>query len=464
MKNLLQFICIGIFVLETYSCKEDRFVSSSMLTPEENRAVKSKITRSIPTGMNGRSVQIDPAFIDNIGKVSPEQLVEDLKRTGVNSVHYTVAEYWDGTQNDKLLRPNYLQAIKNSGIKIWLMLLGNCIYGNAIPGGDGWKMELLDPSSIDNTTHLYSFHNKDYVDWQAERIKNILNKANKYSNIFDGIEFAESYFPEWETIDAQSPKKRFYGDVSKSTIDQFADKYFIPKQNLTFETIKKNTIYYKQWVEFRSDAVINFNQQMKKAINEANPNIYFAAWGIGIKGGNLAGIKEYFGLDMRRIISTVNPDVFFIQTSSQDWSKDNLPSNYAIDYKYILDSIKLGNPTIPIGIQGDVVSSYHDKVTGNLDGSAVARPANWWLGFMDYTLSNGYATATFYEYNLTKKYGFWLPSNNINLNYKIRAFKDTIISSDYINFDPQTFNIVDRKPGYWYKIQTASQYKWIKLE
>ncbi|WP_133121650.1 hypothetical protein [Chryseobacterium sp. PMSZPI] len=461
MKNLILFSCFSIFILGIYSCKEDRFIASSVLTPEADITIMSKSTRSIPEGMYGRSVQIDPTFIDNIGKVSPEQLVEDLKRAGISSVHYTVAEYWDGTVNDQLLKQQYLQAIKNSGIKIWLMLLGNCIYGNAIPGGDGWKMKLLDPSSIDSKTHLYSFHREEYVNWQVQRIKNILRY---YPNIFDGIEFAESYFPEWEAINAQSPKKRFYGDVSQYAIDRFRAKYSISSQSLTFEEIKNNPVYYSKWIQFRSDAIINFNQQVKKAINETNPNILFAAWGIGIKGGSLVKIKEHFGLDMSDIVSKVNPDLFFIQTSSQDWNKDNLPGNYTVDYKYIIDEIKKINPTIPIGVQGDVVSSYHQKVSGNLDGSAVARPANWWLGFMDNALNSGYSTATFYEYNLAKKYGFWLPDGNINVNYKIKAFKGPIMSSDYINFDPQTFNVVDKKPGYWYKIQTASDYKWIQLE
>ena len=337
----------------------------------------------------GNSIQIDPGALYSLN-ITPEQLVADLKKADIKTVHYFVVGFWDGSVDDAIFRKEYIKALEDNGIGIWLMLLGNCFYGNTtLP--ERWQMGLLTPYP---GVTFYSFHNDDFVNWQVERVKRIIKNYN-----FMGIEFAESYFPEWKTIENDG----FYGDVSLATREKFTRKYLqLARETLSFDEIRYDAELYKKWQDFRVDAVVNFNQKIKDAVKSSNPNVLFASWGMGIRNGTLDELREHFGLDMERIVKEVKPDIFYVQTASQDWSDPNLSPQYLRNYSYVVDALKRANPDVLLGVQADIASlSYNNPNVAKRDGQ-------WWKEFMDLSLSIGYYTNTAYEYSFYRRQGLWI--------------------------------------------------------
>lgn len=375
MKKKLLFISAIFILFLTETC------TASEKNGKSNYLEKAK----------GNSIQIDPVILNSSG-ITPDELIADLKKANIKTVHYFIVSDWDGSKNDNLFREEYINALEENNIGIWLMLLGNCFYGNtSLP--DEWKMELLSP--YPGNVNFYSFHNKDFVNWQIERVKRIIEN---YPHLL-GIEFAESYFPEWKTIE----KNGFYGDVSLNTRKIFTEKYFHANHEpLTFDEIRNNSEWYKYWQDFRVEAIINFNLKIKEAVKSSNPDLLFASWGMGMRNAKLEEIREHFGLDMIRIAREVAPDILYIQTSAQDWSDPSLSPQYLNSYDYIVKALKKANPDIRLGVQADIASlSFHDELVPKRDGE-------WWKEFMELSLSVGYYTNTAYEYTFYKKQGLWV--------------------------------------------------------
>lgn len=374
-KELLLFISFIFILFLTEAC-----------TSFEDNGKSNYLERA-----KGNSIQIDPVILNSSG-ITPDELIGDLKKANIKTVHYFIVSDWDGSKNDDLFKKEYINALKENNIGIWLMLLGNCFYGNtSLP--DEWKMELLSP--YPGNVNFYSFHNEDFVNWQIERVKRIIEN---YPHLL-GIEFAESYFPEWKTIE----KNGFYGDVSMNARKKFTEKYFAANHEpLTFDEIRNNSEWYKYWQDFRVDAIINFNLKIKEAVKSSNPDILFASWGMGMRNAKLEEIREHFGLDMIRIAQEVTPDILYIQTSAQDWGDPSLSPQYLNSYNYIVKALKKANPDIRLGVQADIASlSYHNELVPKRDGE-------WWKEFMELSLSVGYYTNTAYEYAFYKKQGLWV--------------------------------------------------------
>ncbi len=100
---------------------------------------------------------------------------------------------------------------------------------------------------------------------------------------------------------------------------------------------------------------------------------------------------------MVRLVKEVKPDIFFIQTSSQDWLDPNLKSDYLNQYEYARKTIQAANPNVRMAVQTDIASlSYHNPGIG-------VRLPNWWIEFMNHSARLGYYTNTSYEYAFCKK-------------------------------------------------------------
>jgi len=341
--------------------------------------------------VKGNSIQIDPLVFYSLN-ISPEELISDLQKANITSVHFFLVTDWDGNKNDELLRPEYLKALKDNNIEAWALFIGNGTYGGQdLP--EEWEMELLRPYP-DPSVRFFSFHNDIYVAWQVERVKKTLKNYD-----FIGISFAETYFPEWRTIQSNG----FYGDVSLYARQKFTREYLeLNRSALSFEDIKNDQTLYRKWQDFRVEAILNFNQKIKQAVRQTNPKAIFASWGIALRNATLGEIREHYGVDMVRLAKEVEPDVFFIQTSSQDWLDPTLDSNYSDKYEYVRKTIQNANPNIKIAIQTDIASlSYHNPGIG-------IRLPDWWLEFMSHATQLGYYTNTSYEYAFCKKQGLWL--------------------------------------------------------
>lgn len=339
--------------------------------------------------IKGNSIQIDPHVLYSL-KITPDSLIRDLKRAKITSVHFIVVNKWDGRKDDNLFRMEYFRALKKNKIAVWLMLPGNCMY-DQLP--KSWEMEFLKPYPEENL-RFYSFHNEEYIEWQEQRIKRIFENYE-----FDGIGFAESYFPEWNTINTNG----HYGDVSLFARKKFTKDYLqldIPV--FSIDSILNNAELFSQWQDYRAEAILNFNIRMKNAVKKANKNTIYATWAIAVLGGSISEIRKHYGLDLIELAKKVSPDVFFIQTSYNEWGNPTLPSNYLTGYEYAKEAIKKANPNIRIGIQTDIASlSFHNPGVG-------IRLPNWWLEFMNLATDNGYYTNTSYEYAFCKKQGLWI--------------------------------------------------------
>lgn len=361
----------------------------SACSTEPNAGPDKEEIEDIFSKVQGNSIQIDPSALYTTG-ITPEALVADLKKAKINSVHFMVVQYWDGSRNDNLLKPEYLKALKNNGIAMWLMMLGNCFYDKTdLP--KEWEMKTLSPYP---GVSFYTFHHPDFIKWQADRVKRFIKDYPE----FIGVEYAESYFPEWKTLQTNG----FYGDVSQYALDKFSKEFLKADKVYGFDEIRSTVKLYRSWVDFRAEAVLNFNKKIKEAIKEANPNFLFAAWGMGVQNGTLEDIRESFGLDMVKIVQEVKPDIFFVQTAAQDWGDSNLKPDYISKYQYVVNALKQADPNIRLGLQADIASlSYHDPNVPKRNGT-------WWKSFMENSLKQEYFTNTAYEYSFYKKQGLWI--------------------------------------------------------
>lgn len=338
--------------------------------------------------VKGNSIQIDPTVLYSCG-ISPDSLVRDLKKAQINSVHLLIVNSWDGRKDDNLFKPAYLKALRQNDIAIWLMLPGNCMY-DQLP--KDWEMEFLEPFAEANL-RFYSFHQEEYIKWQENRIARIFKNYD-----FDGIGFAESYFPEWNTIHTNG----HYGDISLFARTKFMREFLKSKDEiLTFEAIYTNPELFAKWQDFRVEAILAFNHRVKNAVRKASPNAVFASWVIAVLGGSVAEIRQHYGLDFARIAREVQPDLIFVQTSYQEWGNPELPIDYIDGYAYAKQAIEQANPNVKVGVQADIASlSFHNPGVG-------VRVPQWWLDFMVYSKKLGYYTSTSYEYAFSKKQGLW---------------------------------------------------------
>lgn len=339
--------------------------------------------------VKGNSIQIDPLVLYSLD-ISPDELVSDLKKANITSVHFIIVNKWDGRKDDNIFKPEHMETLEENGIAIWLMLPGNCMY-DQLPRE--WEMGFLKPYA-EASLRFYSFHNPQYVQWQEERVKRIFKNYN-----FAGIGFAETYFPEWRTLYTSG----HYGDVSLAARRKFTREYLsLDRSALSFEAIRNNAEWYYKWQNFRAETITDFNRRMKKAVRDADPKALFASWGIAVGSEPLAEIREWYGLDMVEIAKEVKPDLFFIQTSYQDWGDASLPSDYIKNYEHVRKAIQEANPNVKLAVQADIASlSYHNPGLG-------VRVPNWWLKFMELSARLGYYTNTSYEYAFSKKQGLWL--------------------------------------------------------
>jgi hypothetical protein len=410
--------------------------------PKEEEFVETPALKRI----KGNSIQIDPGMLNEQG-VSPETLLADLRMANIKSVHFFIAGDWDGSKDDQLLRPDYLAALKKEGIAVWIMLLGNCVYGSTnLP--EEWEMEFIKPYP-NQGIHFYSFHHPDFVEWQVGRVKAILENYD-----VAGIEFAESYFPEWKTLQSNG----FYGDISA-----YARKKFTVQQKgngaatLSFDYIRNDLTLYNKWIEFRADAILDFNQKVKAAIKQADPQVLYAAWGMAVRNGTIGEIREHFGLDMIRMVKEVQPDVMVLQTASQDWLDPALKPDYLHAYTPLANALKQANPKVALSIQTDIVS------LGYSNANVAKRLPEWWLQFFDLSLRSGYYTNTAYEYAFSKKDGIWTLGEVADKTAR-KLYKSASLQSEVLAEQVTPLSLVGEQGTQWKLVYTEKGLGWFYID
>ncbi|TDF99674.1 N-acyl-D-glucosamine 2-epimerase [Paenibacillus piri] len=330
----------------------------------------------------GSSIQIDPTFAYYRGR-SASSIADELELAGYRVIHYFVT---DETKVDGELIGHFRQR----GLAVWAMVLGNGTYttGHLPKDWPEWQMTLLKPVH-DGYFRLSPFSYR-YVAWKKQALAKLVRTYP-----FDGLEVAEPYFPEWNGL-----SNGVYGDVGPYARAAFKQRYGsdIPdfKHRSSPNYYKNNPILYRQWIEFRVGAVNRFLFELingEGGVRQANPDIRIATWSLGVHAGpdSVEKLREFQGLDAAAMISTVRPDVHFIQTHWPDWMRPMLKADYCKYYEPFVAKIRELHPHIPLGVQADI---------GSL--KRMRRSRKWLDDFASTAGKLGYATWTAYEYHLGK--------------------------------------------------------------
>jgi len=110
---ILPFICC--------SNKDDIAPIDDKKHNDDDKDTAYLVNRENLQRVKGNSIQIDPLVLYSL-EITPQELVSDLKKANITSVHYVVVNKWDGSKDDQIFKPEFLEALEENGIAIWLML------------------------------------------------------------------------------------------------------------------------------------------------------------------------------------------------------------------------------------------------------------------------------------------------------------------------------------------------------
>ncbi len=330
------------------------------------------------------TIQVDPNFAYYKNR-SVESIADELYLAGYKAVHYFVV-------NEHNVNGPLIDAIRKRGLMVWLMTLGNGTYStDRYPAGwEAWKMRVNSPTGeASGFTFLTPFH-PDFVAWKKKQLVRLMK-----TYAFDGIELAESYFPEWDAI-----RLRTYGDVGPLAAQAFLDRYGVRMPDFqdrdSPDYYLKQPDRYKKWIDFRVEIINGFLDDLingKDGIREARPDALVATWSLAIDKGeqSFSKIREYQGLDAAKMIERVKPDLHYFQTHWPDWikSESELPPDYMKHYQAFVDQVRRVHPHVPLGLQADIGSIQ-----------SMVKSKDWIDKFNQHAREYGYVTWTSYEYHL----------------------------------------------------------------
>ncbi|MCS7464695.1 poly-beta-1,6-N-acetyl-D-glucosamine N-deacetylase PgaB [Paenibacillus doosanensis] len=330
----------------------------------------------------GPSIQIDPSF-PYYSNRSEQSIADELLAAGYRVVHYFVTD--ETKVNGKLV-----DRLHREGMTVWAMVLGNGAYTTAHLPKDwpDWQMQLLKP--VHDGYYRLSPFSYRYTEWKKQAAADLVRTYP-----FDGFEIAEPYFPEWNGLSSG-----VYGDLGPYARAQFKLQYGSPIPEFRYSSsphyYKSNPILYRQWIEFRVDAVNRFLFEIINGpggVREARPDIRIATWSLGVDAGPdaVGKLREYQGIDAVSMVSTVRPDAHFVQTHWPDWMRWRLPADYAKRYEPFVARVRVLHPGLPLGLQTDI---------GSL--KPMRRSRGWLERFAAVSGALGYATWTAYEHHLGK--------------------------------------------------------------
>ena len=108
MKNIKQIFisCLTLSIL-LFSCSEKIEPPINNEDPDETPIYQENAENL--KKVKGNSIQIDPIVFYSLN-ISPEELINDLRKANITSVHFFLVTDWDGSKDDELLKPEYLKA------------------------------------------------------------------------------------------------------------------------------------------------------------------------------------------------------------------------------------------------------------------------------------------------------------------------------------------------------------------
>lgn len=326
------------------------------------------------------TIQIDPTFAYYLNR-SEDSIAAELELAGYRSVRYFVT-------NETAVNGRLVAALRERGMEVWAMVLGNGAYGTGHlpPDWKEWQMTLL--KNPNDGFYRFSLFSHRYTAWKKEASAKLIKQYP-----FTGFEVAEPYFPEWNGLDTG-----VYGDVgpwARSAFKRFSGsempEFRYPTSPYYYKTDRAR---YLLWIEFRVQAVNGFLNDLINGpggIRESNPDIRIATWSLAVNASHdpVQALREFQGIDAMAMIRTVRPDVHILQTHWPDWMRARLKPDYVKHYQPFADGIRASHPSIPLGIQTDIGSLRR------------MRRSRAWIGqFAAAAADHGYRFWTAYEYTL----------------------------------------------------------------
>lgn len=378
MRIIQLYFFVFLLPFSLLACRHTRTADS-----QENARPATDTVSLKYKALHGATMQIDPTFPYYRDR-SMESIAEEVELAGYHAVHYFVV-------NENEVNRELIEAFHKRNMPVWLMVVGNGTYSTkGLPAGwENWKMEMSKEANGGSFT-FFSLFNREFTEWKK---KALVKLVKDYP--FDGVEMAETYFPEWDAI-----RTGRYGDVGPVARKAFKEQYNAEMPDFTnpgaANYYTKIPDIYTKWMQFRVDGVTHFQNEIyngKGGVREARPDILIATWSLGVNAGpaSVEKLREDHGLDAPAIVERVKPDIHFIQTHWPDWVKpeSDLPADYMKTYQVFTDPIRTKFPKLPLGFQADQGSAKN-----------MIKSSFWVKMFNKEVPRYGYDTWTSYEYHL----------------------------------------------------------------
>lgn len=355
--------------------------SAERTGPERTGSLRGE--RPAVSAIAGPSINVDPHFPYYRDR-SAQSIADEIQLAGYDVVHLVVV-------NEHRVDGALIRALKARGIAVWALVFGNGTYStdDLPPTWPRWQMELLTLAPALGYT-FFSHFSREYRQWKKATAATLVR-----DHPVDGFEIMEPFFPEWDGLDSG-----VYGDVGPLAVRAFerthnmaAPQFADPSSQLYFAA-PRNRERYRRWIDLRVDAVNSLVDDIVNGpdgVRAARSDILVATWSAAIDAGPNAirRLREDQGLDAAAMVTTVRPDLHFFQTHWPDWTRTDLPPNYARSYTPFIGHLRRAAPDLPIGIQADIGSKR-----------PIIRQRPWLDAFSDTMPDLGCATWTAYEYHL----------------------------------------------------------------
>lgn len=331
----------------------------------------------------GPSIKVDPQFA-YYRERSAQSIADEIHLAGYDVVHLVVV-------NEHRVDGALIRALKQRGIAVWALVFGNGTYStDDLPAAwPQWQMELLTLGPALGYT-FFSHFSRAYRQWKKAAAAALVS-----DHPVDGFEIMEAFFPEWAGLESG-----VYGDIGPLATHAFervhgmAAPHFADPNSPLYFAAPRNRERYRRWVDFRVNAVNSLVDDVVNGpdgVRATRSDILVATWSAAVDAGPSAirRLREDQGLDAAAMVSAVQPDLHFFQTHWPDWTRTDLPPDYARAYAPFIAHVRRAAPTVPIGIQADIGSQR-----------SIIRERPWLAGFTETMPGLGCTTWTAYEYHL----------------------------------------------------------------
>ena len=333
--------------------------------------------------IHGPGVIVDPSFAYYRDR-SAASIAAEIRANGYSTIHYIA----DPSAH---VDPKLVDAFHRAGLGVWLQVFGNGTYskGDLPAAWPAWAMVTrtdLQGGTLPGFQRLCLNH-PGYRAWKKKDLAAALRMAP-----FDGVEIAESHWPEYPG--AESPAYACFCETCKRAFS----KMFPGRRDLpdvihadSDRSRTRDPQLWADWLRFRQASLTAFLDDMvngKGGLRETSPGRAVCIWGLGLTGADaVERMRIDSGQDAGEVAAKVKPDLYCIQTHWPDWTRADLPPDYVRAYLPFVEQVRSRSAAMPLMIQTDI-GSNRDMI----------RDRAWVERFESACASLGVPSTCLYEY------------------------------------------------------------------